>query len=61
MHNETELSEYVQQALALQGLEVDSQRLNAITQQFTLLANMASSFLAEPLPPELESAAVYQL
>ncbi len=61
MYNEIPLEDYVKITLLLQGMEVDAQRLEAITQQFTLLTSMANSFLAEPLAAELESAPVYRL
>lgn len=54
-------ADYVKAALLLQGMTIDDERLAAVTQQFILLAAMADSVLAEPLPPELEPAAVYQL
>ena len=53
--------DYVKTALLLQGMAMDDERLAAVTQQFILLTAMANCFLAEPLPPELEPATVYQL
>ena len=52
---------YVEAALRLQGIVLDVQQVAAVAQQFSLLAGMARTYMAEPLPAELESAAVYQL
>lgn len=61
MKTEISLEEYVRIALLLQGMEVKKARLTSITQQFVLLNSMASHFLDEPLPVELESAPIYRL
>ncbi|MDR3392923.1 MAG: DUF4089 domain-containing protein [Sulfuriferula sp.] len=61
MNKEIDLQHYVEAALALQNMQVDAQRLESIIRQFTLLAAMADSFMAEPLPPALESAPLYRL
>lgn len=61
MNKEIDLQHYVETALALQDMPVDPQRLASVTRQFALLASMADSFMAEPLPPELESAPLYRL
>lgn len=61
MNTEISLEDYVRIALLLQGMEVDEARLASITQQFVLLNAMASHFLAEALPAELESAPIYRL
>ena len=52
---------YVEAALRLQGIVLDVKQVTAVVQQFSLLAGMAKTFMAEPLPVALESAAVYQL
>lgn len=61
MDNEIILHDHVQTCLLLQGIAIRDERLAAVTEQFSLLARMADCYLAEPLAPELESAAVYQL
>ena len=54
-------TEYVRAALILQRLEIDDTRRAAVTQQFNLLATMAESFMAEPLPADAEPAPIYRL
>jgi len=54
-------TEYVRAALTLQRLEFDDTCLTAVTQQFTLLAAMAETFMAEPLPVDAEPAPIYRL
>lgn len=52
---------YVQAALSLQRLEIDDTRRAAVTQQFSLLAAMAETFMEEPLPADAKPAPIYRL
>ena len=54
-------TEYVREALILQGLILSDAQRVAVTQQFTLLAGMADLLKTEPLPVGSEPAPVFRL
>lgn len=60
MLNDKTIAEYVQAALALQDLHLDTARQAAVTEQFRLLTEKAQTFMQQALPDE-EAAAVYRL
>ena len=55
-----DLKTYVAAAAALQSLELDEDRLDAVARQFAVLAGMAELVLRAPVPAESEPAPVYR-
>lgn len=56
-----ELTQYVDAALALHGLELNEARRAEVEKQFHLLSSMNSTIESEPIPDEIESANIFRL
>ena len=57
----TELTRYVDVALALHGLELNEARRAETEKQFLLLASMSRIIATEPIPDEIEPAGIFRL
>jgi len=57
----TELTRYVDVALALHGLELNEARRAETEKQFLLLASMSRIIATEPIPDEIELAGIFRL
>lgn len=57
----TELTRYVDAALALHGLELNEARRAETEKQFLLLASMSRIIATEPIPDEIEPAGIFRL
>jgi len=55
------LTQYVDAALALHGLELNEARRAEVEKQFLLLNSMNSTIESEPIPDEVESANIFRL
>lgn len=56
-----ELTQYVDAALALHGLELNEAHRAEVKKQFHLLRNMISIIESDPMPHEVESANIFRL
>jgi hypothetical protein len=56
-----ELTQYVDAALALHGLELNGARRAETEKQFLLLSGMSQIIASEPIPVEIESAGIFRL
>jgi hypothetical protein len=56
-----ELTQYVDAALALHGLELSEARRSETEKQFLLLRAMSQIIASEPIPGEIEPAGIFRL
>jgi hypothetical protein len=56
-----ELTQYVDAALALHGMELNEARRAETEKQFLLLRGMSQIIASEPIPDEIEPAGIFRL
>ena len=57
----TQLTQYIDAALALHGLELNEARRAETEKQFLLLSGMSQIIASEPIPDEIEPAGIFRL